>query len=226
MKLRTQLCTSVSAADCEGMAKKAKLALALGSDFVELRIDRLSRPSLTQILKHLSPFFSKAVITVRSSAEGGAFEGGEKRRIELLTTLASESPAYVDIELSVIERGEGIPDLPEASKTIVSWHSAVGTPSLTKLKERAAYAAKYGGLVKIVTAARSLDDMVRLLSLYKIGTNRRLIAFCSGEFGFASRVAALQLGCPLLYCSLPSEPLVEGQAPIGAMRQLRRLLRT
>lgn len=206
------------------MARKAKLALALGSDIVELRIDRISHPSVSQVLKHLSPFFSRAVVTVRSPAEGGAFKGSEKRRIELLTALASESPSYIDIELCTIE-SKGMPDFPDASRTIVSWHGTDGTPSISDLKERAAEAAKYGGLVKIVTAARRLDDLVRLLSLYKLRTDHRLIAFCFGEFGFASRVMALQLGCPILYCSLPGEPLVVGQAPIGTMKQLRGLLR-
>ncbi len=224
MRPRTRLCTSVSASDCEGMAKKARVALSLGSDLVELRIDHINQTSASQIVKHLSPFFDRAVVTVRSTAEGGTFKGSERRRIELLTALASESPSFVDVELRTIEKNEGVLDFLDASRTIVSWHSATGTPSLSKLREKTGDALKYGGLVKIVTAARRLDDSIRLLSLYKQGTDHRLIAFCVGEFGLTSRVIALQLGCPLLYCSLPGEPLAQGQTSIKVMRQLRELL--
>jgi 3-dehydroquinate dehydratase-1 len=206
------------------MAKKARLALSLGSDFVELRIDHLRQPSESRIMKHLSPLFERAVITVRSPAEGGAFRGSEEHRIELLTTLASQSPLFLDIELRTLKKNEGVLDSLDAPRTIVSWHSIDGTPSVSTLRKRAREALAHGGLVKIVTAARRFEDTIRLLSLYNLETSHRLIAFCFGEFGFASRIIALQLGCPLLYCSLPGEPLVEGQASIKTMKQLRKLL--
>ncbi len=225
MRPRSQLCTSVSASDCEGMAKKASLAFSMGSDLVELRIDHLNEASAGQIVKHLSPFFDRAVVTIRSSSEGGTFRGSERRRIDLLTALATQSPRFVDVELRTIERNDSVHDFLDASRTIVSWHSNTGTPSLSKLREKTGDALKYGSLVKIVTAARRLDDSIRLLSLYELETDHRLIAFCVGEFGLTSRVIALQLGCPLLYCSLPGEPLAQGQTSIRVMRQLRKLLR-
>ncbi len=224
MRPKSQLCTSVSASDCEGMAKKANLAFSMGSDLVELRIDHLNEASADQIVKHLSPYFDRAVLTVRSSAEGGTFTGGERRRIDLLAALAAESPSFVDVELRTIERNGSVLDFLNASGTIVSWHSNTGTPSLSKLREKIGDALKYGNLVKIVTAARRLDDSIRLLSLYKLETDHRLIAFCVGEFGLTSRVIAMQLGSPLLYCCLPGEPLVQGQISIRVMRRLRRLL--
>jgi len=205
------------------MAKKATLALSLGSDLVELRIDHLNVGSAGQIVKHLSPFFNRAVVTVRSASEGGSFKGSEQRRIELIAALASEAPSFVDVELHTFERNEGPLDL-DATRTIVSWHSSAGTPSLSRLKGKTTEALKYGDLVKIVTAARRLDDAFRLLSLYKPETRHKLIAFCTGEFGLTSRVAALQLGCPILYCCLPGEPLAEGQAPISVMKELGKSL--
>ncbi len=225
MRPRSQLCTSVSASDCGGMAKKAKLAFSLGSDLVELRIDHLKEASSGQIVKHLLPFFDRAVVTVRSSTEGGTFRGSERNRIELLAALATESPSFVDVELRTIERNGSVLDFLEASRTIVSWHSTTGTPSLSKLREKIGDALKYGSLVKIVTTARRLDESIRLLNLYELETDHRLIAFCVGEFGLTSRLIALQLGCPILYCSLPGEPLAQGQTSITEMRQLRELLR-
>ncbi|MDA4128308.1 MAG: type I 3-dehydroquinate dehydratase [Thaumarchaeota archaeon] len=224
MKSRLILCTSLTASSCVGMAKKAALALTLGSDLVEFRIDRLHESSASQIIKHLSPFFDRAVVTVRPVSEGGAFMGSERRRIELIKELVSRSPTFIDLELRTIESNEGLIDSLKGLRKIVSWHSTSGTPSLSKLRERAAGARKHGGLVKIVTTARKLQDCCRVSSLYGPENYQGLVAFCLGEFSLISRIFALQLGCPLMYCSLPGEPLARGQVSIEVMKQLRELV--
>ena len=76
--LETQLCTSVSADSPAELATKAELAFSLGSDLVELRVDRLTTgASPRELEEELSVFAKRAIFTVRSSREGGGFrEGG------------------------------------------------------------------------------------------------------------------------------------------------------
>lgn len=224
MRPQSQLCTSISAPSCEGMAKKAELALSLGSDLVELRIDKLCEVSERKILKHLAGFFDRAVVTVRSASEGGGFRGWEESREGLLKSLASHSPAFIDVELRTVRSNDQLLDSLKGAKTIVSWHHTTGTPPLPELQEKTEDALECGDIAKIVTKARTLGDSLRLLSLYGSGTRRRLVAFCMGERGVASRLAALQHGSPLTYCSLPGEPLAAGQIPIDVMKRLLELM--
>jgi len=215
-----RLCASISATECDEMARKSKLALSLGADLVELRLDHLRRPALDEILDTLSDFFSHAVVTVRSREEGGRYNGGEQSRVELVNELALHSPALVDVELQTLGSHTRFLNSLVASRTIVSWHDLEGTPALPELRKIAESAASYGGLVKIVTTARATDDPPRVLSLYQSVDPGHLIAFCTGDLGVGSRISALKLGSPLMYCSLPSEPLAPGQLTVTEMRRV------
>jgi 3-dehydroquinate dehydratase-1 len=218
--MRSLLCTTISATDGSEMAKKAKLALSMGSDLVELRIDHLQDPSRETVLGALSELFPRAVITVRPAAEGGHFTGRESERLDLLSELASGSPAFVDVELATVERGFEILARSSSTKVIVSWHDFEGTPPPRDLEARTAAAAGFGEIAKVVTTARRSEDNETVLSLYNTMPHERLIAFCMGALGVRSRIEAMRMGSPLTYCSLPSEPVAPGQIPLTELRKL------
>jgi 3-dehydroquinate dehydratase type I len=215
----------VSAGSPEELAAKAELALSLGSDLVEFRVDRLTSGLNPRDLEaELSVFAKRAVFTVRSPTEGGAFKGGEPRRLELLSRLAGMGPAYLDVELGTLEGNERwAASLPNGVKVIASWHDYEGTPGLKALRGIREAALGVGSLAKVVTTARSTDDNLATLALCA-DEPRKTISFCMGELGTVSRVVAMRLGAPLVYASLPDEALAPGQLSVSTMRKLRSLV--
>jgi 3-dehydroquinate dehydratase I len=204
------------------MAQKASLAFALGTDYVEFRIDRLRRPSAS-IAKELSRFARKCVITVRSGKEGGSFAGGEGERLELISRLARMRPAYLDVELSTVRANAAWwKSLPRGSKRIVSWHDFKRTPGARTLKGIRDDALKAGDVAKLVSTATKAEDNLTMLSLCA-GAPGRVIAFCMGEKGAISRVLSLRSGSPLVYAALPNEAVAPGQLSITTMKRLKRL---
>jgi 3-dehydroquinate dehydratase type I len=226
IEYRPKLCTSIFSDSCEEMAKKAARALSLGSDLIEFRLDSLYSTSLDDILKRLRLYFDKSILTVRPASEGGGYRGDEVSRIQLMSKLAQFSPLFIDVELRAIEKAGGHFVNLDSSRRIVSWHETAGTPSYRTLRKKVVQAANHGGIVKIVTLARTVDDNVNVLSLYSMVEKGRLIAFCMGKLGTASRVISMRLGSPLVYCSLPGEDSVPGQLPVTVMKKLMELLRS
>jgi 3-dehydroquinate dehydratase-1 len=224
-KAGAQLCTSVGAESLGELARKGALAFSLGSDLVELRIDRLTkRTSPRELEAKLSVFAERAIFTVRSSLEGGGFVGSEAQRLDLLSHLAELRPAYLDVELATAKENEAwVKSLPKDVKRIVSWHDFKGTPSLRTLRSICEEELARGSLAKAVTTAVSVDDNVTTLALCgdKPG---RIISFCMGELGTVSRVVSMRLGAPLVYASIPNEAVAPGQLSISTMRSLRDMV--
>lgn len=199
------------------------MAIRLGSDLVELRIDHLRSQSLLKIKQTVSEFGESAVVTVRPASEGGGFEGREYERISLVRELVDLEPAYFDIELRTLITHPQLRSGGMGRRLIVSWHDFSGTPGVARLREVASRAASYGGLVKLVTLAKRAEDNLAVLSLYG-GTGRQPIAFCMGSRGILSRVMAMELGSPVAYTSLPGKPVAPGQPSLNQTIALRRHL--
>lgn len=213
----------MSAWTCSDLAAKAKIALGMGTDLVELRIDRLRSPSFRKIKETLSEFGESAVVTVRPTSEGGGFVGKESERISFVRELAELEPAYFDIELRTLVAHPELRSGKLGRHLIVSWHDMSGTPGVARLREVASRAASYDGLVKLVTLAKRAEDNLATLSLYG-GTGKQPIAFCMGDQGVLSRVMAMELGSPIVYASLPGELLAPGQPSLSQTIALRKRL--
>jgi 3-dehydroquinate dehydratase I len=225
-----KICTTIAAETCEGMATKATAAFSLGTDIVEFRIDKLpKKTSPATVGRRLGRFAARAVVTVRSKDEGGGFWGNEDERLVIISELAARMrPAFMDIELATAKRhGSWFKRLTSASarpeKVIVSWHDFSGTPEFDVLRETRKEAREYGDIVKIVTMAKTAEDNLKLLMLYQESA-RGLIAFCMGPEGTASRVLSLQLGSPVVYASLPGEPVAPGQLSVVTVKSLKDMM--
>jgi len=225
-----KICTTIAAETSEAMAKKATEAFSLGTEIVEFRIDKLAgRAVSSEINRRLRRFASRAIVTVRSKEEGGGFRGEEEERLELISALAGAmKPAYLDVELQTARRHERwfallreAPSRP--GRIIASWHDFSGTPEFEVLRGIRKQAAGYGDAVKIVTMAKSAEDNLRLLMLYQENP-RGLIAFCMGADGTASRMLSLQLGSPVVYASLPGEPVAPGQLSVVTVKALKTMI--
>jgi len=224
-KSETKLCTSVSADSPAELASKAELALSLGSDLVEFRIDWLTKGATPRELEaELSVFADRAVFTVRSSAEGGGFKGSEATRLGLISRLSAMGPAYLDVELATAKANKKwLRSLPREVKRIVSWHDFDGTPELQRLRSILGEESGLGSVAKIVTTATKADDNLTTLALCADEPGKA-VSFCMGGLGTVSRVLSMRLGAPLAYASLPNEAVAPGQLSISIMRNLRSMV--
>jgi 3-dehydroquinate dehydratase I len=217
----------VGADDLRELQRKASRALSLGSDLVELRVDRLTRgyPPAEELSAALADFADRAILTIRSAQEGGGYLGSEASRLDLISDLAHElRPAYLDIELQTIKTNRRWADsLPEEVGRIVSWHDFEGTPPLEQLRRLGREQSELGSVAKLVTTAMSFDDNLTTLALCSEEPGK-IVAFCMGGLGTVSRVVSMRLGAPLAYACLPDESLAPGQLSISIMRALRTMV--
>ena len=215
-----KVCVSVIGKSITEMAKRADEALSQGADLVEFRLDFLLHPIQGNITDTLQSYTKDAILTVRPPEEGGAFLGKEPERIALLERLADLNPSYLDIELRTLRKNQHLADRLADTEKIVSWHDLKETPSPSELLGILTEAQSHGGLPKIICTARSPADNLSILALYDHMST--VIAFCMGELGILSRVAAIELGSPISYASLPDRPVADGQLTLGQMLALRR----
>lgn len=220
-----KICTSVGGPSLRELLTKASLAVSLGSDLVELRIDMLKAAAATQELEsEVSGLARRAIITVRSGREGGRFRGSEAERLELISRLASTRPAYLDIELATCkENAEWARSIPKDVQKIVSWHDFDGTPRVDMLRAVCDDGLRHGSLVKVITTAKSAEDNLATLTLCGERPGK-VVSFCMGELGTVSRVVSMRLGAPIVYASLPNEAVAPGQLSISTMRKLRGMV--
>lgn len=218
-------CTSLAANSIEELIAKASTAMDLGSDLVELRLDFLEKFSVNQIERFLGSYVKRAIATLRPVSEGGRFGGPENIRIRLLEELASIPFYLIDVEYKTISSNRMLHHSIKKSRRIISWHSLSGTPTIRTMSVIAESASSAGAYAKIITMANSYEDNIRTLSLYRSRYAKRLIAFCMGNRGVASRFVSVSLGSPIVYCSLPSDPVAEGQISLFLMQEVLKGIR-
>jgi 3-dehydroquinate dehydratase type I len=208
------------------------LARALpGADLVEVRIDRIGQPDLPLLL-HAGK--ERILVTNRRRDEGGFFASCETRRMEMLHEAVDLGARYVDIEARTGEAAAGrlakaIRAKKGKTRLIVSHHDLEGTPSRQTLAKRFKACRALGAdIVKIVTLAQSAQDNLRVLELIPqaLETGQEIIAFCMGEKGRLSRVAAPLLGSSMSYASLEDgAESAPGQLTAVQMKRILGILR-
>ncbi len=217
-----RVCTTIMGKTASEMVRKAALAFRLGADIVEFRVD-YAEESPAKLAKAMAAYSERAIITVRRKEEGGRFGGSEEERLAAISELADLGQLYLDIELSTArENPDWFAALPRAAQKIVSWHDFSGTPPLPVLEKTRAAAARLGDVAKVVTTSKNEEDNLRILKLYG-KEPRRLVAFCMGELGTATRIESLRLGSPVVYAALPDEPAAPGQLSVWTVVGMKHL---
>lgn len=221
------ICVPVTAPTTDGaLGKMARAALV--ADIVELRIDGMGEIDLARLLKTPRP---PVIVTNRRREEGGSFSGTEEERVARLREAARLKAEYVDIEAATDKAlKDELRRVCEGSgtKRISSWHDFSGTPPAESLRVKFTKCMADGAaIVKIVTLARDPGDNLRLLELIprsrEIG--QEIAAFCMGEAGKFSRIAAPLLGAAIGYASLEQgEGSAPGQLTVRQMREILRVL--
>ncbi|HQL90163.1 MAG TPA: type I 3-dehydroquinate dehydratase [Syntrophales bacterium] len=225
------ICISVVPATNEEALSLLGRALPL-ADLVELRIDRIEAPELPVLLYAGR---DRIVVTNRRRDEGGFFAGCEARRLDLLHEAVELGARLVDVEQRTGEKAVG--RLADAVRSrggrtglIVSHHDPAGTPSAKTLAGRLKACRALGAdVVKIVTFANRTEDNLRILELLPLARQmgQDTIAFCMGEKGRLSRVAAPLLGSRWSYASLEKGTAsAPGQLTVGEMRTILGMLQS
>lgn len=218
----TRLCVPLFVTDLPQIRRDMALAAEHGADLVELRIDTV-KPSdlrdedwqraLTAEIK------MPAIITCRSSAEGGQCELDEVDRLAVLIAFAkNERVAYVDVELQSLSLE---PFDSDHGQVIVSAHDFQGRPpKLTKIVQELFEGS--GDVAKIVWTARTLRDNLEAFEILR-HRQKPTIALCMGEHGLISRILAKKFGAFLTFASLTSDSgTAPGQITLGDLTNLYR----
>ncbi len=199
------------------------------ADLIELRVDTMKNPDLPELLRGRR---KPVIITNRRQEEGGGFRGDESARVRVLEKGVRLGVDYVDIELQSersliqalirnVRRGK--------TRIILSYHDTKGAPSqreLRKICDR--MIGMKAEVIKIVTFAQTWEDNLDVLELipYARARNQKITAFCMGQKGKLSRVAAPWMGAVWTYASLDSRTAsAPGQMTVREMRKVWERLR-
>ena len=218
MKYKT--CVSIGEKNPKKIKNILKKAL-LKSDFAEIRFDYLKKSDIPIVLEDVKKSLSRCVCTLRPKSEGGLFIGKEDERRLILRLIAEYNPFLLDVEFNAIQKDKKLASYLRKTKCklLISWHDFKKTPNESQLKTKFNKMAKFSDIVKIVTVANSVSDASRLLSLYSIKSENKMIAFCMGEQGKFSRILCLHLGSPFTYVSL-GKAIAPGQFSLREIKSL------
>lgn len=220
----------------------AQQAKELGADLVEFRIDAFftgtGAPDQERAVFSLvarSPL--PCILTCRSAAEGGHYDGPEEARAMLLDCLARADhpgqmpPRYIDVEHATYASDPAFRALIDSAvrygrdrragaSLILSLHDFGGRPTDLSRRLVRMCTEPAGDVVKIAYRARTIRDNLELLDLIA-QCGRPAIALGMGPFGLMSRVLAPKFGALLTFASLR-----EGAATAPGQPTLRELLGT
>jgi len=190
------------------------------SDHAEIRFDFLNPESIPETLDMIKKDLKKCICTLRPSSEGGRFSGTEKNRISIIKLIAEYNPFLLDIEFNTIKKNKNLLRYLKSTNTdlLVSWHNFKQTPNASMLKKQYFKMKKFSNNIKIVTTAKTVNDIPKILSLYD-NKNTGLIAFCMGDIGKVSRLLSLFLGSPFTYVSL-GKPIAVGQLKLDEVKSM------
>ena len=225
----------------EAALRDAAQARALGASIVEYRIDQLfhggndaAGADAAQALVERSPL--PCIITCRSAAEGGHYDGDDADRIALYERLGTlpVPPRYLDIELAAYLRSANLRqkihlaiDHPAHTRDlhsglILSAHDFNARPANLFSIVESMRAQPVASIDKIAFRCRSLRDNLELFELL-MHQSRPTIALGMGEFGLISRLLAPKFGGFLTFASLrESGATAPGQPTIDELLNLYR----
>lgn len=218
-----------------------------GAEIVELRVDRIEDAAAVEKLL-AAPRQVPFILTIRSAAEGGAWDGADDERIALMERLGLLLPGFVDIELDTFERSANLrqkmalvaASLRERDCTgklrdtvaathrprnelILSVHDLRGTPAnLRAVFDR--LLASPAAIIKAAFAAADATDGLRILvELARVALQRPAIVIGMGDGGLATRILARKFGAFLSFAALDAErESAAGQISPATMRNLYR----
>ena len=180
------------------------------ADVVEFRLDLF--PSLPS-LEEVKSVEKEKILTVRRPEDGGKFEGDEEERLAIFRKYC-ELFDYADVE---VYAGDEFFDLP--CRIIESYHNFKRTPDFEELKDMVE--SRRGEIFKIATMGKDRKDVLTVTKLLCEYDN--VVAFLMGESFSFTRVLAVALGAPFIYCSA-EKAVAPGQLSVDEARVVLSVL--
>lgn len=180
-------------------------AQAAGVEVAELRVDLFKQLEPEHVLEVARRYAGIArLITIRSAAEGGRWNGSEEQRLQLYTQLMPQADA-IDIELSSDTIRDAV--LEQAARhgvlKVISYHNFAQTPEDRFLEQLLQQGKARGAdLVKISVLGRTEADVRRMARFTLEHASEGIITICMGESGTVSRVLFPALGSRLTYANI------------------------
>jgi 3-dehydroquinate dehydratase-1 len=229
---------AVVAVILEKPLETSKKASEKGADILEIRLDLLGIRDLERAAEVIREIKSETglpvIVTNRSGAEGGKWEGKEEDRIGLLRSLLSsnDGPDAIDIELSADrkDRDKVIKAARDHGKTVItSSHDFLKTPSLQDMKTIIEEMFLAGAdIAKLAVMPQSMEDTLGLLRItldFK-DTGKSVCTIAMGRQGKHTRVVAPLYGSVLTYASIESDAsAAPGQLPVGELKKIMEMLK-
>lgn len=229
---------AVVAVILEKPLETSKKAAEKGADILEIRLDLLGIRGLERAAETIRKIKSETglpvLITNRSGAEEGKWEGKEEDRIGLLTGLLSfrNGPDAIDIELSAgrKDRDKVIKMAKDHKKiVIVSFHDFLKTPSLRDMKTILEEMFLAGAdIAKLAVMPQSMEDTLNLLrvTLDFKNAGKSVCTIAMGSQGKHTRVVAPLYGSVLTYASIESDAAsAPGQLPVDELKKTMEMLK-
>jgi 3-dehydroquinate dehydratase-1 len=223
-----RICAAVARTSVDEAIEAAKQG-ALQADVIEIRLDYLQEIAVSPFLAAVS---RPLLFTNRPVWEGGRFAADEDARIVPLIEAVEQKAGFVDLELrspaaslTRLQRHFG----QSPTQLILSWHDFQRTPPWDELAATLHAMQDQGAHIgKIVTMAADFHDVLRVLRIQEEASRMQfpLIAFCMGRPGVISRLATLELGGFMTYCSAEEgRETAPGQLSAGALREMLAAMR-
>ena len=238
----TLICVPIPVTDPHLAARDAAHAKQQGADLIEFRIDEFfsgdhdthaAENQARQLAALISQSPLPCIVTCRTAAEGGHYDGPEDARIALFEHLTRANakghhpPRYIDVEHASytrsanlrqkinlalsIQGGVGQPNPDAPTSLILSLHDTRARPADLLRRLADMYATPAASVVKVAYTARSLRDSLELLDLPQHAP-KPTIALAMGEFGLLSRVLAPKFRGFLTFAPLrPASATAPGQ---------------
>lgn len=194
---RAVVVATLAALPAGAAERRAVLAAAAGhAEVLELRADAVGDVAPAELRRD---FPGRLLYTLRSRAEGGAFDGGDERRHERLIAAAGADWDVIDLEA---ER-DVVPAVLAAvppERRLLSWH---GPPAdLVELEERfERLGATPARLYKMVVFAQHPGEELPPLLLAAAVGRSDLLAFAAGTSAAWTRLVAPRLGARVVFAA-------------------------
>ncbi|HIE32342.1 MAG TPA: type I 3-dehydroquinate dehydratase [Methanosarcinales archaeon] len=227
--------TEIVAAIAADPVRNAIRAQSDGADMIEIRIDLLDHPSVTQrspemlcsLFEELRRSVGIPIIaTNRMSTEGGGFTGTEEERIRILLSVLDMVDA-VDIELCAEPefRDMVVQSVKTAKKrVIISYHDFSATPEMVEMQKIISDCFDAGAdVAKLAATPHSYADALRLLRLTLENRSKQVCIIGMGEYGAHTRVIAPLYGSVIAYASI-GDATAPGQFSVSELTGMLRML--
>lgn len=230
--------TAVVAVILEKPLENSKKAAEKGADILEIRLDLLGIRNPERAAEVIREIKAETgipiIVTSRSGAEGGKWDGKEEDRTGLLINLLSlkDGPDAIDIELSagMKERNRVIKAAKDReTAVIVSSHDFLKTPPLQNMRTIIEEMFLAGAdIAKLAVMPLSVGDTLNLLrvTLDFKDAGKSVCTIAMGSQGKHTRVVAPFYGSVLTYASIESNAsAAPGQLPVDEVKKIMEMLK-